>query len=94
MVAVGSTNYEMESRAGPHSLYWAVKRYSRVLGQPVWIVFRYPHQRQDEFDFEKAKKNLGLSTRVRTRQHQIWPSAFKPVDGSPCFQADDLQIKR
>jgi len=65
------------------NLRWAIKCYSRVLHQTVWVVLKYPY---DESTYLTVKKALGLTQ----TKWQIWPDAFKPVDGSPLYDVQGI----
>jgi hypothetical protein len=67
------------------SLRWAMKCYSRVLRQPVWVVLKYPYDHRCESRYLTVKKELALTKRPRSTKWQIWPGAFTPADGSPMY---------
>src|SRR5262249_22639055 len=66
------------------NLRWAIKCYSRVLHQTVWVTLKYPYDNQVESTYLTVKKELRLSKKPRGRKWQIWPETFTPM-AVPCM---------
>ena len=75
------------------SLRWAIKCYSRVLRQPVWVVLKYPYDNRVESAYIGIKKELGLTKTPRGTKWQIWPDAFTPADDSPLYEVQPAMGK-